>query len=74
MTDPTRISQTRAILAYMQQGYSITPELARTMFGCARLASRIWELKLPPFQADIADDWVKTYGGARVKKYFLKPV
>ena len=41
----TTLSQTRAILAYMQAGNAITPEDARKMFGCSRLSGRIKDIE-----------------------------
>lgn len=38
-------SQNEKILAYMKMGTSITPRVARELFGCERLASRICDLK-----------------------------
>ena len=39
------ISQTRAILAYLREGNSITGEEARWMFHCSRLPSRICDIE-----------------------------
>ena len=39
------LSQTRAILAYMREGNSITPKEARKMFSCDRLGARIKDIE-----------------------------
>ena len=41
----TSVSQTRSILAYMREGHAITPQDARTMFGCDRLSGRIKDIE-----------------------------
>ena len=41
----TSQSQTRAILAYMRDGHSITPGEARQMFGSDRLGARIKDIE-----------------------------
>ena len=38
-------SQNNRILAYLRQGHSLTPLVALRMFGCFRLAARIWDLR-----------------------------
>ena len=38
-------SQRRNILGYMLRGLVLSPEDARRMFGCNRLAARIWEIR-----------------------------
>jgi hypothetical protein len=38
-------SQVRMILAYLRQGKTITQEEAKALYGCARLASRINDIK-----------------------------
>jgi hypothetical protein len=40
-----RFSQNNRILAYMKQGHSLTPLVALRLFGCFRLAARVWELR-----------------------------
>ena len=39
------MSQARQILAYLQQGKEITPLEALRIFGCLRLAARIYDLR-----------------------------
>ena len=39
------LSQTRAILAWMQAGNTITPKEARMMFRCDRLGARIADIE-----------------------------
>lgn len=38
-------SQNRQILAYLMAGHTIEPHTARRLFGCERLASRIYDLR-----------------------------
>jgi hypothetical protein len=38
-------SQNETILEYLKQGHSLTPLEALNLFGCFRLATRIFELK-----------------------------
>ncbi len=38
-------SQAQQILSYLQAGNSITPRDAIQLFGCMRLAARIWDLR-----------------------------
>jgi hypothetical protein len=40
-----RFSQNNRILAYLRQGHSLTPLVALRMFGCFRLAARIYDLR-----------------------------
>jgi hypothetical protein len=40
-----RFSQNNRILAYLRQGHSLTPLAALRMFGCFRLAARIYDLR-----------------------------
>lgn len=39
------LSQTRAILQFMEEGNSITPEDARRLFGSSRLSGRIKDIE-----------------------------
>jgi hypothetical protein len=66
----TTESQTSAILRYMQQGKEITALEALIRFKCMRLASRINDLKNR--NIDIADRWVKSDTGKRIKAYRVK--
>ena len=45
MTDLTKGSQCDKILAYMQENVFINTKIARKLFRCERLASRINDLK-----------------------------
>ena len=72
MTDPDKISQVRAIKAFLQQGYAITDLEALQVFDCRRLSARILDLKCDPHNLPIDDAWVKLPNGKRIKKYFLK--
>ena len=38
-------TQNHKILAYMRKGYGITPMKALSLFGCFRLASRIFDIQ-----------------------------
>ena len=39
------MSQNDNILSYLEQGNTLTPLEALQMFGCFRLAARVWELR-----------------------------
>lgn len=41
----TNNTHCKLIKAYLESGHSIDSEIARTLFGCHRLASRISELR-----------------------------
>lgn len=45
MTDITKKSQCDKILVYMRENGNINTKIARTLFHCERLASRINDLK-----------------------------
>ena len=62
-------SQTKAILAYMKAGYSITPIDALNLCGCFRLSARIAEIK--KLGHAIKTEMVKVEGGKYVAKYSL---
>ena len=62
-------SQNNAILAYMQEGNTITTLEALNLFGCMRLASRINDLRNRGY--DIRTDKVVTPTGKRVAQYVL---
>lgn len=42
---PRPNSQNGQVLAYLERGFAITPREASQLFGCDRLAARIWELR-----------------------------
>jgi len=67
----TAVSQCAAILAYLRQGYAITPIEALEMFGCFRLGARIWDLKRRG--EDIVSERYTTASGKRVARYRMKP-
>ena len=62
-------AQASRILAYLQQGMSLTPLQALDQFGCMRLAARIHELR----QAGhvIEETTIVTGNGKRVAQYSL---
>lgn len=62
------LSQNREILAYLRNGGSITSLEAIDKFGCARLASRIEELRKAGH--DVKDAWVH-HNEKRFKRYYL---
>lgn len=39
------MSQTKAILHYMEEGHRITPQDALRLFGCSRLSGRIKDIE-----------------------------
>lgn len=69
------LSQRDRILAYLQEGNSLTPLQALLMFGTTKLATRVSELILEDGHVEIAKKWVEveTSDGrtARVKLYYI---
>jgi hypothetical protein len=63
-------SQCKMIAAWLMQGKSITFPEALNMFGCARLASRINDLKNRGMNID-REMIVTPYTNKRVARYFL---
>ena len=76
--EKSSLSQTRAILAYMREGNSITPGEARRMFGSDRLGARIKDIEkiigFPPSRSYVTVDG-RDAGGhpckKRVMSYYL---
>lgn len=62
-------SQCAKILGYMHVGGSIDQRMALKMFGCARLAARIYDLKC--FGWTIKAEKLKTKSGKLVSYYYL---
>ncbi len=62
------MSQRDEILSYLQQGQSLTPLEALSMFGCFRLAARIRELRADGY--NIRTDDIKV-GNKSVAQYRL---
>ena len=65
----TTVSQSNAILAYMQKGSPITGIEALDLFGCFRLPARIADLK--KVGHIITSKMVKLTNGKRVAQYTL---
>lgn len=63
-------SQCKMIAAWLMQGKSITSMEALNLFGCARLASRINDLKNRGMNID-KEMIVTPYTNKRVARYFL---
>jgi len=63
------LSQTKKILAHLQEGKSITPLEALNMFGCFRLGARIADIKALGYA--VRSEFVTTPLQKRVKKYYL---
>jgi len=66
----TSASQCVRMYAYMKEGHGITGLDAVKLFGCICLPRRIKDLKERGF--NIADEWITTDTGKRVKRYFIK--
>lgn len=62
-------SQCRQIAEYLKKGYSITSLEALKLFGCMRLASRIWDLREQGY--NIGKKIITTPTNKRVCEYFL---
>lgn len=68
------MNQCRQVLQYVQQFGSITSEEARTAFGCARLASRISDLKQRGYEVQRVMESGKNRYGEPVSyaRYYIK--
>ena len=65
------MSQKDDILKYLQQGHTLTPAEALDLFGCARLAARIWDIQRD-HAVTVEMIEVETRAGvARVARYSL---
>lgn len=76
--NPTRsLSQRRRIYNYLQEGNSLTPAEAISLFGTMKLATRISELRNIDGVDDIAQDFIKVQtrdgGHAYVMRYYIRP-
>lgn len=67
-TDPSKESQSKAILAWLLSGGELTALDAFRLFGCMRLSARIYDLIN---QGNIIHSEMIIVGGKRVKKYFV---
>jgi hypothetical protein len=70
----TTASQNAAIYAYLKEGNKLTQLECTDMFGCTRLASRIYDIKkmlAESGEGRIVDEWVTVPGGNPVKAYSL---
>ena len=63
-------SQCSKIAEYLKKGYSITSLEALKLFGCMRLASRIWDLRVHGY--NIGKKIITTPTNKRVCEYFLQ--
>ena len=69
-TDTSKESQVKAIIAHLSnRGNTITALNALQMFGCFRLASRIWDIKQRGI--DVRDRYIETENGKRIKQYWI---
>lgn len=59
------------ILAYLKDGYSLTSLEALTMFGCLRLAARVFELREAGHNVIMVRETLET--GKSVGRYTLLP-
>ena len=62
-------SQSEAILLFLQEGRTLTPLEALTLFGCMRLGARVWELKL--LGHNVRTEIIRTESGKRIARYSL---
>jgi hypothetical protein len=61
-------TQNQAILHYLKMGRKLTPMAALRLFGCFRLAARVWELRHQGHMI-VADSM--TVRGKRFRCYWL---
>lgn len=65
-------SQKESILEYLEEGNSITPLDALSLFGCSRLAARIGDLRKDGWSIQSEIVKVPTRGGyTSVSKYWI---
>ena len=68
-----KATQTTAILAHLKSGRPLTPQGALRLYGCLRLAARVFELRQAGY--DIRDDLIEVdtqHGGtAHVAAYYM---
>ena len=70
LNDMTNDSQCKCINRYMSQNKTITRKEASRLFGCERLAARIFDLK--KMNVPIDKNTITTLSGKRVAEYFIK--
>lgn len=63
------LSQNKLIKEYLMSGHSLTQMDALNMFGCFRLASRVYDLRNEGL--DIKRETVELASGKRVTRYYL---
>lgn len=63
------LSQNRLIKEYLQSGHSLTQMDALNLFGCFRLASRVYDLRNQGL--DIKKETIELASGKRVTRYYL---
>jgi len=63
----TKKTQNARVLAHLRKGQTITGLQALTLYGCYRLAARIYDLRHQ--QGFEIDSYLVTKDGARVAKY-----
>jgi hypothetical protein len=68
-----RLSQNAAIAKHLKSGKSLSPLRALDLFGCFRLASRIYNLKNPPYNLNIQSELVSEYPVKFARYYIPKP-
>jgi hypothetical protein len=74
MTDNDKRSQCIKILEYLREGRIINPKIARILFNCERLASRINDLKNRghAIEGQIVSYTDEDGNRVRYKEYFLE--
>jgi len=63
--------QTNRIIEYMRQGHAITQLEALDLFGCFRLASRIYDIKMRGIEVNKV--MVYREEGSRFARYWMPP-
>ena len=66
-SDPSKRSQCDKILVYLIHGHALTPLDARRLFGCDRLAARIYDLERRGWE--FTKCFVRLRNGKRVMRY-----
>jgi hypothetical protein len=62
-------SQEKSIIFYLMKGGRINVPKSTSMFGCVRLAARIYDLRCKGWI--IRDEWITLPNKKRVKEYFI---
>ncbi|WP_051013786.1 helix-turn-helix domain-containing protein [Pararhodospirillum photometricum] len=64
-------SQQEGILGHLERGGALSQAEARRLYGCSRLAARVWDLKQAGYP--VRSRMVRDPDGRLVAEYFIEP-